>query len=180
MQCFTALHIQGHLKNTYHLNIDVLGQDSSAQAITSRPRTSVRYVIRNKIWPPDEMVVTAAHSIEKMSYKDFKTVANSENLVTIRRSAVAFHRWSPTTSVFKYKTHPYMRFAVGDKGWSPTPEVAHSSFYCITILIHSDKTLFQNVFVTLLRRVAKDVTSSLLSWHKRYDFNAANVRRHNQ
>ena len=43
----------------------------------------------------------------------------------------------------------------------------------ITILIHSDKTLFQNVFVTLLRRVAKDVTSSLLSWHKHYDFNAA-------
>ena len=32
----------------------------------------------------------------------------------------------------------------------------------ITILIHSDKTLFKNVFVTLLRRVAKDVTSSLL------------------
>ena len=31
----------------------------------------------------------------------------------------------------------------------------------ITILIHSDKTLFQNVFVTLLRRVAKDMTSSL-------------------
>ena len=27
----------------------------------------------------------------------------------------------------------------------------------ITILIHSDKTLFQNVFVTLLRRVAKDL-----------------------
>ena len=25
-----------------------------------------------------------------------------------------------------------------------------------TILIHSDKTLFQNLFVTLLRRVAKD------------------------
>ena len=39
----------------------------------------------------------------------------------------------------------------------------------ITILIHFDKTLFHNVFVTLLRRVAKDVTSSLLSWHKRYD-----------
>ena len=39
----------------------------------------------------------------------------------------------------------------------------------ITILIPSDKTLFQNVFVTLFRRVAKDVTSSLLSWHKRYD-----------
>ena len=50
----------------------------------------------------------------------------------------------------------------------------------ITILIHSDKTLFQNVFVTLLGRVAKDVTSSLLSWHKRYDFNAANFRRHSQ
>ena len=42
----------------------------------------------------------------------------------------------------------------------------------ITILFHSDKKLFQNVFVTLLRRVAKDVTSLLLSWHKRYDFNA--------
>ena len=40
----------------------------------------------------------------------------------------------------------------------------------ITVLIHSDKTLFQNVSVTLLRRVFKDVTSSLLSWHKRYDF----------
>ena len=52
----------------------------------------------------------------------------------------------------------------------------------ITILIHSDETLFQNVFVTLLhvRRVAKDVTSSLLSWHKRYDFNAAKFRRHSQ
>ena len=43
----------------------------------------------------------------------------------------------------------------------------------ITILIHSDKTYFQNVFVTLLRRVAKDVTSSLFSCHKRYDFTAA-------
>ena len=48
----------------------------------------------------------------------------------------------------------------------------------ITILIHSDKTHFQNVFVTLLRRVAKDMMSSLLSWHKGYDFNAANFRRH--
>ena len=39
----------------------------------------------------------------------------------------------------------------------------HSNTNCvITILIHSDKTLFQNVFVTLLRRVAKDVTSSFL------------------
>ena len=44
----------------------------------------------------------------------------------------------------------------------------------ITILIHSETTLFQNVFVTLLRRVAKDVTSSLLTLYKRYDFNAAN------
>ena len=34
-----------------------------------------------------------------------------------------------------------------------------------TILIHFYKTHFQNVFVTLLRHVAKDVTSSLLSWH---------------
>ena len=47
----------------------------------------------------------------------------------------------------------------------------HSNRNCvITILIHSDETLFQNVYVTLLRRVAKDVTSSLLSWNKRNDF----------
>ena len=32
------------------------------------------------------------------------------------------------------------------------------------------KRVFQNCFVALLRRVAKDLTSSLLSWHKRYDF----------
>ena len=50
----------------------------------------------------------------------------------------------------------------------------------ITILIRSAKTRFENVFVMLLRSVAKDVTSSLLSWHKRYDFNAANFRRHSQ
>ena len=50
----------------------------------------------------------------------------------------------------------------------------------ITILIHSDKTHFQNVFVMLLRRIAKDVTSSLLSWHKRYDFNAAYFQRYSQ
>ena len=56
-------------------------------------------------------------------------------------------------------------------------QIVLSPFYNV---IHSDKTLFQNVFVTLLRRVAKDVTSSLLSWHKRYDFNAANFRRHSQ
>ena len=56
------------------------------------------------------------------------------------------------------------------------------SFYrdASTILIHSDKTRFQNVFVTLLRHVTKDVTSSLLSWHKRYDFMPANFRRHSQ
>ena len=50
----------------------------------------------------------------------------------------------------------------------------------ITILIHSYKTLFQNVFFTLLRRIVKDVTLLLLSWHKRYDFNAANFRRQSQ
>ena len=50
----------------------------------------------------------------------------------------------------------------------------------ITILIHSDKTLFQNIFVMLLRHVAKDVMSLLLSWHKCYDFNAAKLRRHSQ
>ena len=50
----------------------------------------------------------------------------------------------------------------------------------ITILIRSAKTRFENVCVMLLRRVAKDVTPSLLSWHKRYDFNAANFRRHSQ
>ena len=50
----------------------------------------------------------------------------------------------------------------------------------ITILINSDKTLLQNLFVMLLRRFAKDVTSSLLSLHKRYDFYAANFRRHSQ
>ena len=32
----------------------------------------------------------------------------------------------------------------------------------------------------LLRRVAKDMASSLLSWHTRYDLNAANFRRYNQ
>ena len=60
------------------------------------------------------------------------------------------------------------------------PENPSNTNRVITILIHSDKTPFKNVFVTLLHRVAKDVTSSLLSWHKRYDFNAANFRRHSQ
>ena len=50
----------------------------------------------------------------------------------------------------------------------------------ITILIHSHKTHFQKVFIMLLRGVAKGVMSSLLSWHKRYDFNAANFRSHSQ
>ena len=44
----------------------------------------------------------------------------------------------------------------------------------ITILIRSDKTHFQNVFIMMLRGFAKDVTLLLLSWHKGYDFNAAN------
>ena len=44
----------------------------------------------------------------------------------------------------------------------------------IIILINFAKTHFQNIVVTLLCRVAKDVTSSLLSWHKHYDFNATN------
>ena len=44
----------------------------------------------------------------------------------------------------------------------------------ITILIHSAKMCFKNVFVTLLHRVAKYVTLSALSWHKCYDFNAEN------
>ena len=47
----------------------------------------------------------------------------------------------------------------------------------ITILIHSDKKRYQNVFVMLPHRDAKDVMSSLLSWHKRYDFNAAKFLR---
>ena len=42
----------------------------------------------------------------------------------------------------------------------------------ITILIQSDKTRFQNVFVTLPRRRRFN--------HKRYDFYAANFRRHSQ
>ena len=43
----------------------------------------------------------------------------------------------------------------------------------ITILIHSDKTHFQNVLVMLISRVAKDVMSLLLSLHKCNDFNTA-------
>ena len=43
-----------------------------------------------------------------------------------------------------------------------------------TFLIHSAKTCFQNVFVLLIPHISKDVTSSLISWHKRFDFDAAN------
>ena len=53
------------------------------------------------------------------------------------------------------------------------PAIYSNTNCVITILIHFDKTHFQNILVMLLRRIAKDVTSSLLSWHKRYDFNAA-------
>ena len=52
--------------------------------------------------------------------------------------------------------------------------------FVITILIQSDKMRFQNVFVTLLHRVAKDVMSSLRSWHKHYGFDARNFGRHSQ
>ena len=52
--------------------------------------------------------------------------------------------------------------------------------HVITILIQSAETRFENVFVMFLSRVAKDVASLLLSWHKRYDFNAANFRHHSQ
>ena len=55
-----------------------------------------------------------------------------------------------------------------------------NTYRIITILIHSDKTHFQNIFVMLLCRVAKDVTLSLLSCYKPYDFNAANFLGHSQ
>ena len=60
------------------------------------------------------------------------------------------------------------------------PENHANTNHVITILINSDKTHFRNVFVMLLRHVAKDVTSSLLSWHSRFDFNATNFRCHSQ
>ena len=47
---------------------------------------------------------------------------------------------------------------------------ANNSNSVITILIHSAKTHFQDIFFILLRRVEKDLTS--LIWrHKCYDFN---------
>ena len=36
----------------------------------------------------------------------------------------------------------------------------------ITILIHPAKTRFLNIFIMLPCHVAKNVTSTLLSWHK--------------
>ena len=67
--------------------------------------------------------------------------------------------------------------SICDRKMIPFMLANHSNTNCvITILIHSDKTHFQNVFVMLLRRVAKDVTSLLLSWHKRNYFNASNFR----
>ena len=53
----------------------------------------------------------------------------------------------------------------------------HLINHVITILIRSAKTHFQNI---LLGCVAKDVTLPLISWHKIYDFNAANFRHHSQ
>ena len=45
----------------------------------------------------------------------------------------------------------------------------------ITILIQSAKTYFQDIFVMLLGHVIKDMTSSLFSWHKCYDFILQNL-----
>ena len=45
------------------------------------------------------------------------------------------------------------------------PEDHTYTNYVITILIYSAKTCFQKVFAKLLHHVAKDVTSTLLSWH---------------
>ena len=72
--------------------------------------------------------MTAAHSIEKMSNKDFKTVANSENLVTIRRSRFTGGRRRRVFLSTKRIRTCVSRSAI--RGWSPTPEVAHISFYC--------------------------------------------------
>ena len=50
----------------------------------------------------------------------------------------------------------------------------------ITILIHSAKKYFENVFVMSLHCVAKDLTSSMISWHKHLDFNAVNFLHQSQ
>ena len=55
-------------------------------------------------------------------------------------------------------------------GWS-VKKAAHCT------QVH-DMWPFGPLVVMLLRHVAKDMTSLLLSWHKHYDFNAANVRRY--
>ena len=83
-------------------------------------------------------------------------------------SFTATRQWSGKTGICNCKMKQFM-----PANYSNTNRV-------IITLIHSDKTFFQNVFVTLLRRIAKDVTSSLLSWHKCYEFNATNFRRHSQ
>ena len=68
--------------------------------------------------------------------------------------------WSGKTGICDHKMIRFM------------PANHSNTNHVITILILSDKMHFQNVFIMLLRPVAKDVTSSLLSWHKRNDFNA--------
>ena len=51
----------------------------------------------------------------------------------------------------------------------------HSNINCvITILIHTAKMQFHNIFIMLLHRVAKDMTSSLILRLKCNVFNATN------
>ena len=45
----------------------------------------------------------------------------------------------------------------------------------MAILIYSAKMHFKDISVTLLRQNVKDMTSLLISRHKHYDFNAANL-----
>ena len=80
-----------------------------------------------------------------------------------------------TASRFTRFVCPVLRFIPNE----PRKKDTHSLNHVITILIHSAKARFQNVFIMLLRCVAEDVVSSLLSWHKPCDFNAANFRQHN-
>ena len=44
----------------------------------------------------------------------------------------------------------------------------------ITILIHSSKMHYPDIYVILIRGIAKNVTSLFISRHKCYDFNAVN------
>ena len=61
---------------------------------------------------------------------------------------------------------------------------ACKSFKYKSCYLHSNsfwkKRVFKTFPFTLLTRVAKDEKSSLLWRHKRYDFNAANFRRHSR